>query len=188
VHGQQPAFGSTASPVTCRGASGFLQHASEGGLSVENNRTAFLRICRLLPEWLNVAAYPDSVHSVLTQMPTANLNVLRMLLELCSFINTQSAANEMDALALAEVLAPCVAWRPAPKPQPAPGGVSRKPTWSEAISTEISLSMQKPTHMARRIRHSIVIEKSICCLLFSTHMRSCLRVCTQLLFSVACPQ
>jgi len=75
---------------------------------------------RLLPEWLNVAAYPDSVHSVLQQMPAANLNVLRLLLELCSFINTQSAVNEMDALALAEVLAPCVAWRPAPKPQPAP--------------------------------------------------------------------
>ena len=77
---------------------------------------------RLLPEWLNVAAYPDSVHSVLQQMPAANLNVLRLLLELCSFINTQSAVNEMDALALAEVLAPCMAWRPAPKPQPAPGG------------------------------------------------------------------
>lgn len=44
-----------------------------------------------------------------------------MLAQVCSLIHVEAAQNEMDALALAEVLVPCIAWKPPAKPQ-AQGG------------------------------------------------------------------
>jgi hypothetical protein len=38
-------------------------------------------------------------------------------LQVCSLIHAEAAQNEMDALALAEVLVPCMAWKPPAKPQ-----------------------------------------------------------------------
>lgn len=37
--------------------------------------------------------------------------------QVCSHIHAEAAQNEMDALALAEVLVPCIAWKPPAKPQ-----------------------------------------------------------------------
>jgi hypothetical protein len=37
--------------------------------------------------------------------------------QVCSLIHAEAAQNEMDALALAEVLVPCMAWKPPAKPQ-----------------------------------------------------------------------
>jgi hypothetical protein len=39
-----------------------------------------------------------------------------LLVQLCSLIQAEAAQNEMDALALAEVLVPCMAWKPAKPP------------------------------------------------------------------------
>jgi hypothetical protein len=42
--------------------------------------------------------------------------------QVCSLIYAEAAQNEMDAVALAEVLVPCMAWKPPAKPQPGQGG------------------------------------------------------------------
>ncbi|GBF93919.1 hypothetical protein Rsub_06168 [Raphidocelis subcapitata] len=79
---------------------------------------------RLLPDFVSAAGDLGQLDAVVAQLPAANGNVLRLLLEVCSYVNANSAATEMDSLALAQVLAPCVAWLPPTlKPQksaPAP--------------------------------------------------------------------
>lgn len=42
--------------------------------------------------------------------------------QVCSLIHAEAAQNEMDAVALAEVLVPCMAWKPPAKPQLGQGG------------------------------------------------------------------
>eukprot|EP00879_Flechtneria_rotunda_P022379 GHRR01023614.1.p1 GENE.GHRR01023614.1~~GHRR01023614.1.p1 ORF type:complete len:340 (+),score=135.49 GHRR01023614.1:555-1574(+) len=79
---------------------------------------------RLLPQWVAAGDQPDSCRSLLHQLPAANAWTLRLLMQTCHYINEQAATNEMDSQALAEVLAPCLAWKPPPKPQ---GGTA--PPW-----------------------------------------------------------
>lgn len=55
---------------------------------------------------------PELCRTLVQQLPAANANTLRLLIETCAHVNAQAAANEMDAQALAETLAPCVAWKP----------------------------------------------------------------------------
>ncbi|GBF87810.1 hypothetical protein Rsub_00521 [Raphidocelis subcapitata] len=57
---------------------------------------------------------PSKSAALLQQLPPVNSNVLRVLLEVCHYCNHNAAATEMDALALAQSLAPCVAWLPPP--------------------------------------------------------------------------
>jgi len=54
----------------------------------------------------------DQVDALLAQLPATNANVLRLLLEVCYWVSHFAAETEMDALALAQALAPCVAWLP----------------------------------------------------------------------------
>eukprot|EP00878_Enallax_costatus_P044948 GHUV01053756.1.p1 GENE.GHUV01053756.1~~GHUV01053756.1.p1 ORF type:complete len:292 (+),score=104.51 GHUV01053756.1:154-1029(+) len=70
---------------------------------------------RLLPQWVAAGDHPGSCMSLLQQLPAANVGVLRLIMQTCSYINEQAAVNEMDSQALAEVLAHVVAWKPAPK-------------------------------------------------------------------------
>ncbi|KIZ05711.1 hypothetical protein MNEG_2243 [Monoraphidium neglectum] len=69
---------------------------------------------RLLPDWITAAADLDSgrVDALLAALPAANANVLRLLLEVAYYVNGNAADTEMDSLALAQALAPCVAWLP----------------------------------------------------------------------------
>jgi hypothetical protein len=67
---------------------------------------------------------PASCAALLPQLPAANASTLRLLAQVCAHIHAEAATNEMDALALAEVLAPCVAWKPPPRPQPGQPGAS----------------------------------------------------------------
>lgn len=43
--------------------------------------------------------------------------LLGVVLQVCAYIHAEAAQNEMDAQALAEVLGPCLAWKPPAKPQ-----------------------------------------------------------------------
>jgi len=43
--------------------------------------------------------------------------LINCAVQVCSHIHAEAAQNEMDALALAEVLVPCIAWKPPAKPQ-----------------------------------------------------------------------
>jgi hypothetical protein len=72
--------------------------------------------CRLLPEFVAAADHLDTTGLLVKGLPPANANTLRLLLQLCALINKEATVNEMDAQALAEVLLPCLAWKPAPKP------------------------------------------------------------------------
>ncbi|KAF6259420.1 Rho GTPase activation protein [Scenedesmus sp. NREL 46B-D3] len=74
---------------------------------------------RLLPQWVAAGDCPASAGALVQQMPPANANALRLLVQTCSYMNEQAAVNEMDSQALAEALAPVLAWKPPPKPQPA---------------------------------------------------------------------
>lgn len=67
---------------------------------------------RMLPDWIAAAADVSQLGSLVAQMPAANANSLRLLLEVCHYVNLNAADTEMDALALAQALAPCVAWLP----------------------------------------------------------------------------
>jgi hypothetical protein len=59
--------------------------------------------CRLLPQWVAAGDCPESAGALLQQMPPANANALRLLVQTCSYMNEQAAVNEMDSQALAEV-------------------------------------------------------------------------------------
>ncbi len=78
-----------------------------------------------MPEWLAAADNLDAVRSLAQALPLANGCALRALLHLCHAIAANSAVNEMDAQALAEVLLPVLAWRPVqPVHAPAAGTVA----------------------------------------------------------------
>lgn len=54
-------------------------------------------------------------------LPAANANALRLILEMLHYASLQSTANGCDAATLAQVFAPLLLWRPAlPKPAPTP--------------------------------------------------------------------
>jgi hypothetical protein len=59
--------------------------------------------CRLLPQWVAAGDCPESAGALVQQMPPANANTLRLLVQTCSYMNEQAALNEMDSQALAEV-------------------------------------------------------------------------------------
>ena len=46
---------------------------------------------------------PESAGALLQQMPLANANALRLLMQTCCYMNEQAALNEMDSQALSEV-------------------------------------------------------------------------------------
>ncbi|KIZ02216.1 hypothetical protein MNEG_5743 [Monoraphidium neglectum] len=76
---------------------------------------------KLLPDWIIAAGDLGQVGSVAARLPPASANVLRLLLEVCHHVDANAADTEMDARALAEALAPCVAWLPPSlKPYKAP--------------------------------------------------------------------
>lgn len=72
-------------------------------------------VCRLLHQWVSAGDHPDSCAPLVQQLPAANAGALRLIMQTCSYVNEHAAVNEMDAQALAEVLAHAVAWKPAPK-------------------------------------------------------------------------
>lgn len=100
-----------------------------------------MHACRLLPDWVAAADNPGLARELLGELPHANANVLKVLLQLCYYISEQAAANEMDALALAEVLAPCVAWKPAPKPSSTSSGAR----W-QGLNKAMSLGSKTAEH------------------------------------------
>ncbi|KAI8474065.1 MAG: Rho GTPase activation protein [Monoraphidium minutum] len=82
---------------------------------------------RLLPDWISAAADldPARVDGLLDALPAANFNVLRLLLETAHYVHANAADTDMDALALAQALAPCIAWLPPNlKPLKSPGAAA----------------------------------------------------------------
>ncbi|KAF8068385.1 VPS11 [Scenedesmus sp. PABB004] len=78
---------------------------------------------RLLPQWVAAADHPNlQVRGVVAALPAANAGALRVLMQAAACVNEAAAKNEMDAQALAEALAPCIAWKPPPRPQAGAGG------------------------------------------------------------------
>lgn len=76
---------------------------------------------RLAPFW--VVADVSQAKGLLLQLPAANLNALSLVLGVGWSVAQQAAVNEMDALALAQVLTPLLLWKP-PRPPPKPVGTS----------------------------------------------------------------
>eukprot|EP00882_Tetradesmus_deserticola_P018635 GHRQ01020015.1.p1 GENE.GHRQ01020015.1~~GHRQ01020015.1.p1 ORF type:complete len:336 (+),score=135.28 GHRQ01020015.1:1058-2065(+) len=101
---------------------------------------------RLLPQWVAAGDCPASAGALLQQMPPANGNTLRLLMQTCSHMNEQAAVNEMDSQALAEVLAPVLAWKPPAKPQPAASqgpfvGLTKALTLNRTTSADTELGV-----------------------------------------------
>ncbi|WIA30663.1 hypothetical protein OEZ86_000737 [Tetradesmus obliquus] len=104
---------------------------------------------RLLPQWVAAGDCPESAGALLHQMPPANANALRLLMQTCCYMNEQAALNEMDSQALAEVLAPVLAWKPPPKPQPAAGqgpfgGLTKALTLNKATAAAAGAADAEP--------------------------------------------
>lgn len=89
---------------------------------------------------------PGRPPSLPQELPAANANTLRLILEMCRFISLEAAVNEMDALALAQVFAPLLLWRQAPSPQPAPAAT---PLAISLVSKYLPLTSKGPTSGAQ---------------------------------------
>lgn len=74
-----------------------------------------LQLVVLLAPRLHIAPWGCAAHKWLVVITCCCC--VCMLAQVCSLIHAEAAQNEMDALALAEVLVPCMAWKPPAKPQ-----------------------------------------------------------------------
>lgn len=84
---------------------------------------------RLLPEWLAAESCLERVELLVQDLPAANLNALRVIMYTAHAISEAAVTTEMDALALAESLAPVLLWRPPTRAQPVSG-----PSWGSLLA------------------------------------------------------
>ncbi|KAK9822854.1 hypothetical protein WJX81_004338 [Elliptochloris bilobata] len=91
---------------------------------------------KLLPDYIEAGeGAPGRVAALVQQLPPANLSTLQVLLELLHRVAAHAGANGMDAGALGEVFAPCMAWSP-PPPKKGYTMVEGSPRWRRGTAAQ----------------------------------------------------
>lgn len=104
---------------------------------------------KLLPLFLSCVDNLDGCKDILAQLPQPNFNALILVLDTCARVVAETETNNITTETLANALAPCLAWHPLPKAQPAAThGEGGEPVLAEAADELRNLPLE-PAELQR---------------------------------------